>query len=53
MSPDDIDSLGVVLVKWFEENRSADFDDDKIYDEFSDILYHHLDRFCKRDRSYN
>lgn len=54
MSPDDIDSLVVEVVKWLEkQDVNIDFDNDKSYDEFADIFYDHLERFCTRDRNYN
>lgn len=54
MSPDNIDGLIVEVVKWLEkEGCCLDFDDDDLYDRFSDLFYEELEPLCTRDRNYN
>jgi hypothetical protein len=55
MSPDNIDSLIVSVVSWLEEHseKHPDFDNDAIYEEFSQLFYTELEPLCTRDRNYN
>lgn len=55
MSPDDIDSLIVSVVDWLEDHsdRHPDFDNDAIYDEFSELFYYRLEPLCTKERNYN
>ena len=55
MSPDDIDSLIVAIVKFVEQEDMPHNwpDDNAIYTRFSDLVYEHLEHLCTRDRNYN
>ena len=58
MSPDDIDSLIVAVIKFIEietdnGNDAINFDDDAIYNRFEKLIYDKLEKFCTRDRNYN
>jgi hypothetical protein len=57
VSEDDIDSLIVEATEWVEDNGTYHghpfFDDDHIYEKWSNLFYKHLERFCTRERNYN
>jgi hypothetical protein len=59
MSPDDIDSLIVEVVAQLEDEMGVKpgeksmFDDDDLYERLQEIFYHHLEKYCTRDRNYN
>jgi hypothetical protein len=53
MSEDDIDSLGVEIVKLIENWPKGWADNDSLYQAFTNLLYEELERFCTRERNYN
>lgn len=56
MSLDDIDSLIVGLVDYLEDKKIVAphlFDNDEIYEKFSEFVHFELEPFVTRDRNYN
>jgi hypothetical protein len=53
MSPDDIDSVVLMLHSFLVKEFNFPLNENNDYAQLSDFMHNALDEFCTKDRSYN